>query len=194
MGDSFGRIITILIGVVLMFFVPLTIISVKQDDTKQALIDDAVVEFVDNARAAGEISPSGYKQFVDRINAAHQVCNINIAYEASHEVPVPRVDAGGNIIGYDYKRALQTYNADDITNYMFYETDPAGNVKKNASGYPIDLQPPIDFPLKEGGYLAVEVTNITPTLGTQMLRLFLPRYTGTALISSYSGYVGNNKQ
>ena len=193
MGESIGRIITWFVAVIVMFIVPITLQAVKQDDMKQAVIDDAVVEFVDNARAAGEISPTSYLNFMSRVNAAHKICDVRVFYEASEVTPVPESEAGA-LSGYGYKRSLQTFGVDDITGYMFYKTDAYGNIIRNASGFPQDLDEPRDFPLKEGGYLSVEVVNKTPTLGTQMARLFIPQYGGTTLLSSYGGYVGNNKQ
>lgn len=193
MPDVFGRMVTFLIGVVMLFMIPLTIIMVKQDDTKQALLDDAVVEFVDNARASGEITPTAYRQFVKRINDAHQVCNISITYESSMQTPEKKYSPSGGVSGYGYKRGLQAYTKEDITNFMFYKTDNYGKLVLDASGRPITIEP-VDFPLKEGGFLSVRVVNETPTPGTQMLRMFLPRYAGKTLLASYSGYVGNNKQ
>lgn len=194
MGEMLGRLITWFVAVIVMFIVPITLQAVKQDDMKQAVIDDAVVEFVDNARASGEISPTQYLNFMSRVNAAHKKCDVQIYYEASNVTPIPETNAAGDHTGYTYKRALQTYGIDDITGYMFYETDAYGNVIRNASGFPQDRDEQRDFPLKEGGYLSVKVVNVTPTLGTQMARLFIPQYGGTTLLTSYGGYVGNNKQ
>ncbi len=189
MPDVVGRMFAFLLGVVMMFMVPLTIIMLKQDDTKQALIDDAVVEFIDNARAAGEITPTAYRQFVKRVNDAHGGCNIDIVYESAMETPEP-LDSDGNPVAmtghaterYGYKRSLQAYTTKDIIVYMFGQTDGAGNVLTQ------------DFPMREGGYISAKVENRTSTPGTQMLRMFLPQYTGKAIVSSYGGYVGNNKQ
>ena len=194
MSDSLGRMAAAYISIIMMFLVPITIVLVKQDDTRQVLIDDAVVEFIDNARASGEISPTAYDRFVSRVSAAYSPCDIQIYYESSHETPVPTTDAAGNFNGYTYKRALQTYGKDDITDYMFYETDAAGNVIKDGSGRPVDADEKKDFPLKEGGYISAKVTNLSSTPGTNMIRLFLPQYGGKTLLTSYGGYVGNNKQ
>ena len=206
MPDVFGRIVTFLFGTVLLFMVPLTLIMLKQDDTKQALWDDAVVEFVDNARASGEITPASYIELTQKIDAAHQGCDLKITYEASRQTPDPiyKKKADGTnelgpdgkpiITGYTYKRSLEAYTKEDITDYMYYKTDNFGRVIRDASGRKIENDPAIDFPLKEGGYLTVQAKNKKPTPGTQMLRMFIPGYNGKTLVSSYSGYVGNNKQ
>lgn len=198
MSDVFGRIFTFLFGTVLLFMVPLTLIMIKQDDVKQALWDDAVVEFVDNARASGEITPTSYIELARKIDAAHQGCDLEITYEASRQTPDPvyktEADGSRTLTGYTYKRSLEAYTKEDITNYMFYKTDSYGRLILDPAGNKINNPEALDFPLKEGGYITVQVKNDKPTPGTQMLRMFIPRYEGKALVSSYSGYVGNNKQ
>ncbi len=176
MSDILGRLVTFLFGAVLLFIVPIMLIAVKQDDTKQTHLDDAVVEFVDNARAAGEITPDAYEQLTKRVDQAHQQCKIRMEYQSVYEYPVETTIDGINT--YTFQRYLQSFNKEDITREMY----PGGGNQ------------PHSFALREGGYLHVDVTNITPTLGTKMLRLFLPGYAGRTLLASYGGYVGNNKQ
>ena len=206
MSDIFGRMMAAIAGVVLMFMVPLTIIMLKQDEAKQTVIDDAVVEFVDNARASGEITPNAYAQLMHKINSA-QPCDVTITYESSVEVP-----------GADntYKRNLQLYSNEDILSYMYFMVDNNGNPVKvrqrvrdssQPDGYARDeygnyryvyvernRTTPIEFPLREGGYLSVTASNKNSTPGTQMMRMFIPRYAGKNIYSTYSGYVGNRKQ
>ncbi len=197
MEDSFGRLFTFIFGTILLFMAPLTIIMVKQDDVKQTLIDDAVVEFVDNARASGEITPTSYSQFINRVNSVQNLCDISIVYESTMQAPKPVYDSTGTTIeSFDgYTKMMKAYTKEDIANYMFYETNEHGEPIKNAITHDyIALAEPEIFPLKEGGYISVKVINTTPTPGTKMLRMFLPRYAGKTLVSSYSGYVGNTKQ
>jgi len=178
MADALGKITIFFLGAILLFIVPMTIIAVNQDKTKQTYIDDAAVEFVDNARAGGEISVQAYKTLTKRIDSAHSLCDIQIRYLSTYEYPVPVYDATHTITGYTYERHTQEYSKSDITGYMF----PNGGSETRS------------FPLREGGYLSVEVRNVTPTLGGQMLGLFVPGYSGKSLHTSYGGYVGNNKQ
>ena len=195
MQDVLGRLVTFLFGSILLFMVPLTIILMKQDDIKQTIIDDAVVEFVDNARASGEITPLAYQQMVNKVNAAQTRCDISIIYESATQAPRPVENAYGGVDHFDgYEKVMKAYTKNDIANYMYYETDDYGRLIKNPVTHDYIPINPKAFPMKEGGYISVKVMNTTPTPGTQMLRFFLPRYTGKTLVSSYSGYVGNSKQ
>ena len=136
------------------------------------------MEFVDNARASGEITHQAYERMSKRISAAHQICEIRLSYSSSYQSPEIVQDADGND-KVTYKRHLQEYSNEDIIDYIF-PTYPDTEYK--------------DFPMKEGGYISVEVKNITPTLGTQMARMFIPTYSGQTLRTNYGGYVGNSKQ
>ena len=62
MGEAFGRVVAIVFGILILLYIPLLIVGLKADNTSQAYIDNAVVEFVDNARATAKISPEAYER------------------------------------------------------------------------------------------------------------------------------------
>ena len=76
MGDVLGKIFVGIFGCILMFIVPVLLIAQKQDTVSQSYIDNAVVEFVDNARAAGKITPQAYERLCDGVDMAHLLCEI----------------------------------------------------------------------------------------------------------------------
>jgi len=178
MGDILGRFASFFLSAIVFFIVPIMLIALKQDDYKQTAINNAVIEFVDNARASGQITYNSYSKMYKSIVHAQEKCDIEIEYKSAYEYPVH--DAAGNI---SYERGYRGYNRDDIVNAMIEIHPGAPNENKY-----------IPFELKEGGYLNVRVSNTSPTLGTKMFRLFIPQYGGREIAVSYSGYVGNVKQ
>lgn len=172
MDDIIGKLFIMIIGSIALFIIPLTITAQRQDATKQTSIDDAVVEFVDNARASGEITPEGYRKMCTKIDNAHKTCHIEIEYKIAYEAPDTLNPATNT---WSTHRLLDEYNTKDILTYMFPDTGGDERIYK----------------LKEGGFLSVTVDNVSPTLGAQMMKLFVPSYTSHNLHTSYSGYVGN---
>ena len=214
MGDIFGRIVSFLFGAVMLFIVPVTLVAIKQDDLKQTTMDDAVVEFVDNARASGQITDDAYRDLVRKITAAQELCDIRIDYRAAYVAP--KTDYTGALPGTpgeakETEVYLKAYNKTDIV-HEIYDSQVkclnCNNVYKSsltncpkcgvsndaATSHTHSTRTAEPFILREGGYINVEVNNTTPTLGSKMIRLFLPMYAGRALHTSYGGYVGNTRR
>ena len=173
MEDILGKVVSIIFGCVLMFIVPIMLIAQKQDTIAQSYMDNATVEFVDNARTSGKITPEAYEQLCNSIDAAHMICEIKITHSSSYTIPSDDVDANGV-----YKTTTYRYdrNKQDILDAMY------ANRESN------------DYPMKNGDYLKVEVKNISPTFGTRMLRFFTLDTQDVTLFTSYGGFVGNNIQ
>lgn len=173
MGDIVGRIFVIMFGITLLFFAPVTILAIKQDTSSQTYINNTVVEFVDTARATGQITPFEYESFTKKVYAAHAPMNVNIIHNARYVIPVYEA---GVITGYKYSD--ETYSIDDILSKMYPES--SGNE---------------DYELKEGDYIKVVVYNESPTLGGRLMSVITPSYNPErTLFASYGGYVGNNMQ
>lgn len=175
MGDVLGKIFVGIFGCILMFIVPVLLIAQKQDTVSQSYIDNAVVEFVDNARTAGKITPAAYEKLCNDIDTAHMLCEIKITHSSAYTVPTNVVDpATGYFETVTYR---EDFIKSEILNVMY---PPVGDN--------------VDYQMKNGDYLKVEVQNISPTLGSRMLRMFTTKNSDTTLFASYGGYVGNNKQ
>ena len=175
MGDVLGRVFAAFFGCMIMFIVPIMLIAQKQDTVRQSYIDNAVVEFVDNAKVAGKITPQAYEKLCNDVDLAHLLCEIKITHSSAYTVPTDVIDP---TTGY---HEIATYRVD-------YTKEEILDVIYTASG---DNQ---DYQMKNGDYLSVEVKNITPTLGTRLSRLFQTKSSDTTLFTSYGGYVGNNVQ
>lgn len=175
MGDILGKIFAAIFGCVVMFIVPVMIIAQKQDSIAQNYIDNAVVEFVDNAKTAGKITPQAYEKLCNGVDMAHMLCEIKITHSSAYTVPTDVLDPA---TGY-YETA--TYRNDFIKEEIL------------AVMYP-DTGDNQDYRMKNGDYLKVEVINVTPTLGSRMVRMFTTKNPDVTLMATYGGYVGNNKQ
>lgn len=175
MGDVLGKVFVAIFGCILMFIVPVMLITQKQDTVSQSFIDNAVVEFVDNAKATGKITPSSYEKLCNDIDLAHMLCEIKITHSSAYTVPSDTINPDTGF--YDVETYRYDYIKDEILDYMYPLT---GDNK--------------DYELKCGDYLKVEVVNVSPTLGSRMLRLFTTKNSDVTLFATYGGFVGNNKQ
>ncbi len=175
MGDVLGKIFSAFFGLIIMFIVPVMIIAQKQDTLRQSYIDNAVVEFVDNARSSGKITPQAYENLCYKIDTAHLLCDINITHSSAYTVPTEVYDPD---TGY-YEVA--TYRVD-------FTKEEILDVIYPLSGDNCDYQ------MKNGDYLSVDVKNISPTLGSRMYRFFQNKSSDITLFTTYGGYVGNYKQ
>lgn len=170
MEDSLGRLIAGVFGVLLLFFLPILCISLKKDNTSQAYIDNAVVEFVDNARATGQITDEAYEKMCSKIDAIQPFCDVQISHSSKYAVG----DGNGG-----YEVCYFDYQKQDILDTIYTSSG------ENETYY-----------LKNGDFLQVTVVNTQPTLATKLYRLILPRYNpnNVTLYTCYSGYVGNNPE
>lgn len=170
MEDSVGRIIAGVFGVLLLFYLPILCLSIKKDNTAQAYMDNAVVEFVDNARATGKITDESYEELCAKIDAAQPCCEIQIVHSVKYTVPT---DDGG------YETCYYDKQKDEILEDIYTKTG--------------DNKP---YYLRHGDFIQVKVKNTKPTLATKIYRLILPNYNpdNVTLFTCYSGYVGNNPE
>ncbi len=175
MGDVLGRVAMTFFGLIIMFIVPVMLIAQKQDTVRQNYIDNAVVEFVDNARSSGKITPEAYENLCYTIDTAHMLCEIKITHSSAYTVPTEVIDPD---TGY-YETA--TYRMD-------FTKEEILEVLYPSSGDNTDYQ------MKNGDYISVEVKNVSPTLASRMFSFFQNNPADATLFSSYGGYVGNTKQ
>lgn len=146
---------------------PVLNISLKADETSQKIIDNAVQEFVDNARSSGKITAYEYEQMMGTINKAHPLCDVTITYGRNTFIPDNTEEV------YQYH---DHYNHDYILDIIYTNTG--------------DNQ---DFYMSKGDYLKVMVKNSTPTFGTKVLSMFIPNSLNAKTIaSSYGGYIEEN--
>lgn len=169
MEDALGKILAIIAGVFVLFFLPLTIVALKMDNTSQAYIDDAVVEFVDNARSTAIITTNAYEELCNKINTVQSNCTVEITHSSKYVV----------LDGHDLVTQYYDYQKGDILDVIY--TGAGTNLK---------------YEMKNGDFISVTVYNNSPTLATQLYRMIMPGYnkSGISIYTTYSGYVGNNAE
>jgi len=169
MEDILGKVLAIIASVYVLFFLPLTIVALKMDNTSQAYIDDAVVEFVDNARSTAIITTKAYEELCNRINMVQGNCTVEITHSSEYYI----------LDGHTLVPLYYDYQKGDILDRIY--TVAGGNQK---------------YEMKNGDFISVTVYNNSPTLATQLYRMIMPGYnkSGISIYSTYSGYVGNNAE
>lgn len=180
MQDIVGKFFAIIFGSTILFLMPVTIMALKQDNTAQTYINDAVVEFVDNARTSGKITADDYRHLTEKIDIIQARCNITMTHSSAYTVPgnvAATVVPDAVFSEHDFSKVSQDYNRDDITKRIF-----DSGTEEN------------DYELKNGDYLKVVVYNEEPTLGSRLLGFFLASYAQNTIYTSYGGYVGNDIQ
>lgn len=168
-GDSIGHLFAIIGGVFLLFFLPILILTGKMDVISQNVIDNAVVEFVDNARSTAIITDSAFEKLVRKVDVAQKNCVIEIKHGSKYAI----------LNGSDIEIHYFDYTKDEILNTIY---TPSGDNQK--------------YEMKNGDFLTVTVYNTTPTLATKLYRMIAPGFNpkGVTIYSIYSGYIGNNPQ
>lgn len=169
MDDIVIDILVVLAGVFLLFILPLSILTLNMDNTSQGLIDDAVVEFVDNARASAIITNTSYEALCQSIDSAEKNCYVTITHSSKYAF-----SDGSDVVYYYYD-----YSKYDILNTLYPSVGSSDKYK-----------------MKNGDYLTVSVYSTKPTLGTKIFRLILPSY-GTdthTIYTTHSGMIGNNPE
>ena len=183
MGDLVGKILVMIVGFSMLFFIPMMVLALKQDTTTQAYVDNATVEFVDDIRGSGKITPLAYETFAKKIYSAVPHAEIEIYHEALYMTGSTDFLVAGYDTTHNYEAAV--FDKEDILAAM-YGTE--------ASGY-YDDEHLKSYELKKGDHIKVSCYNVTPTLGGRLLGSILPKYDGRrAIFASYGGYVGNNMQ
>lgn len=172
MDDIYGRIVVIVFGVILLLYVPIALLSLKLDSLSQSYVDNAVEQFVDDARASARITEASYRRLVDQIGIVQGNCELEINHGATYSIPSE--DAHGDLVVLDTRRE---YGIESILDAM-YPNDTDFN----------------DYIMKEGDYLQVIVEAREPSLGAKMTGFFLPSYRNQRLYCVYGGYVGNEAE
>lgn len=163
-GDSVSKIFGYVMGVILLFVLPLLVIMLNFDNELDRYANDAVVEFVDKSRSTGYISAENWETFVHKIVSTGKNYKIYVCHESVYMYP----EAGGG-----YSTHYYSYFRDEIVSGIY---QPSGTVKWN---------------MKSGDYLRVSIEEENAGFGMKMFSSIFG--TGEAKhLNTYGGYVGNN--
>lgn len=90
--ETFGKIISALLAVVVLIIAPLQYYSQKADVVTQSYVTAKTAQFVDTVRQQGKITQEVYKQFMDELDNTNELFKVEI--EHSHTAVVPGTEVG----------------------------------------------------------------------------------------------------
>lgn len=165
MDDILTSIIGIALAAILMFIFPLITMTDRTDDVSQLTVRIATMEFVNDIRKTGEITPERYSQFVQNIGTTGNTYNIEIEARILDENPSRREVAINNKQGENVYYSV--YTSQIVNNFLDYDKT---------------------YYLKEGDIVTVSVKNTNQTM-SQQLKNFLYTVVGrdTYIISASHG-------
>lgn len=91
MNDNFGKVVSILIAVVLMFIVPVIFYMERQENLKQTYIMTETVYLVDAVRNKGRLTKDMYETFLDRLRMLGGLYEADLQHiHFTHKIPEER--------------------------------------------------------------------------------------------------------
>lgn len=166
MEDILGKITSAIIAIVVILFVPVMLISIKTEEAVQSYVQAKAVQFVDESRTSGYVSPENYLTFINSITATG---HYEVELEHRAKVAYPDESSGDH----DYKIGYHAYYRDEILSAMF------------------DSGSDEDYLMHNGDYLTITVTSTGNSITNAFSRLFAGTGSGGVAVS-YGGYVGNS--
>ena len=156
MEETTVSVIGIIIAALLMFIVPLILISDRSDDIAQLLVQTATAEFVDEIIKTGKITDDKYQKFISEITTSRNSYEIDMELKILDE---NTAKIGSNNTYY----SIFTSQIEDIIGV-------SGNINENNADGKIIL--------KQGDIISVTVNNNSKTL-SQSLKGFFYGINGT---------------
>ena len=157
MEDTFLTIIGIFIAFILMFIVPLVLISDRADDISQLIIKTSTEEFVNEIIKTGKITNDRYLRFLDELTSSGNTYDIDMEIKILDENTSKIVtDNNKSKIGNNTYYSIFTSQIEDIIGTSGLNTE------NNSDGKII---------LKQGDAISVTVKNSSKTL-SQSLKSF----------------------
>ena len=151
--DSFGKIIGIYIGIVLMFIFPILYFAQKQDAITQTYVLTETSYFVDSIKNSGYITDDMYQRFIKKLDATNHLYTIEI--EHSHPVINPVYDEKTNVFMDEFREHIYITYTDTIMEGV-YGSDRV-------------------YKFNQGDYITVKVYNRTKTYATKLQELLFSK-------------------
>lgn len=164
--NTFSKIMAILIGVVMLFIVPIYQLAQKQDDISQIYVENETTKFVDSIRNSGYISREMYQDYVNKIDKTGNTYNIQICH--SHKIVKPNFDddTGTILNGYD-SYFVNTYQDEVLDAFDKGE----------------------DYKFNEGDYINVTVSNRNKTMAANLLFTLTHSNADVQVYVTYGGMI-----
>lgn len=158
MEDTTISVIGILIAAVIMFIVPLILISDRADDIAQLTTQTATANFVDNVIKSGKISNDDYEDFCETINTTGNI------YDVEMELKILDPNSA--------KQYTVASPTGDIGPNTYYSIFASQIEKKLADAYDVNANDFGSIILKEGDFFSVIVKNKSLTLSQSLKNIY----------------------
>lgn len=158
MEETTVNIIGIMIAIIIMFIVPLMLVSDRSDDISQLVVQTATADFVDEIIKTGKITNEKYSKFVERLAASGNAYDIDIELKILDENTSKIVTDNDNTqIGNNTYYSIFTSQIED----MLYESETATSIENDGK-----------IVLKQGDAISITVSNDSKTLSQSLKSVF----------------------
>jgi hypothetical protein len=178
--NSYMKVFSILLAVLLLYLYPIYTAFQQQDDLSELVAMKATTTFVDSVRDKGYISPTMYNDFVEALSVTGLVFDVQIQHESKKYVPVYT----------DVTRPETFQNRYELHTDNFYQAQimatlfPEQSVRKD--------DPLRRYKLRIGDTFAVTVANKSRTPGTVMFDFINNAVSASEkIVIPYGGVVRN---
>lgn len=177
MPNPISKIFAVILGVLLMFYVPIYQSYQKQDDLIYQNVKQAVTQFVDNVRTKGYITPKMYEDFQNEISVGTYLFRTDITHKQKVYTPVY---TDTNTFTGEYTVDYDEYYWAQIEKFLFDKTNVIPKEDRM-------------YKLQQGDFFSVHVENMTKTKSTMLFDFLTGGAGGNDIVISvpYGGMVLN---
>ena len=178
MDDTPVDVIGIILAAIIMFIVPLILISERNDDLSQMIASSATADFVNNVVKTGKITTDNYQNLVLSLQSSGN------SYDIDLEVKILDENASKVVTDADVK------SVGNNAYYSIYTTQIEDRLQRSSANSDLNGK----LILKQGDVIAVTVKNSNATF-SQALKSFYYRATGSdihIIVATSSGTVAIN--
>lgn len=157
MEDTIISIIGIFIGVIIMFIVPLILISDRVDDIAQLTTQTATANFVDNVIKSGKITNDDYKNFCEMLTTTGNIYDIEMELK---------------ILDTNSAKLHTSNDGTEIGQNTYYSIFTSQIEDKLANAYDENANDYGAIILKEGDSFSVTIKNNSLTLSQSLKNIY----------------------
>ncbi|MEK4488004.1 hypothetical protein MHH81_21070 [Psychrobacillus sp. FSL H8-0484] len=170
MPNSLSKIFTLILAVLLLYYVPTYQSFHKQDDIVSQNVKQATTNFVDNVRMKGYITPQMYEDFQRELSVGTKYL---FKTEIKHEQKVyTPVYTNANVFTGEYTVDYDEYYWSQIEKLLF---DESSSIPKEDRMYK----------LQQGDFFSVHVENVTKSYSSMMYDFLTGGVGGDDIFISY---------
>lgn len=178
--NAFGKIVSILIAVILLFLCPTQYMAQKQDILMQQYVTTETSYFIDSSRNLGYITKQMYEEYMRRIELGNNLYEV----ELIHYHVVYYKEAGEQVDS-DYNE-MSVYSGEEEETYRrymcYYTSDILDELYSTEGGYV--------YKMNQDDYLTIKVKQKNKTLGKRLQELLLGiDYTDGNYVTVYGGLI-----